>query len=333
MAHDLPPALRAALARLAEGAARRDLARRSARITATYRARGDSAAAVDGPDDALAYALARMPATYAATAAALARVAEVLPDWAPASLTDLGAGPGTAAWAATAIFPGIARIRQIDRHAAFANLARTLAAEAPHAALSGAEAVRADLTDARMVQPPADLVIAAYALAEIPETRRDALVAAAFAAARDVLVLVEPGTPDGAERIRAARAGLIGRGAKVLAPCPHDAPCPMRAPDWCHFSQRLARSRDHMAAKGARVPFEDEKFAYLAVSRRAAPDRPGARVIAPPNVEKPAITLRLCGPGGIIDHVAPRRDPHAHRMARRLDWGDGLKHPKSKTPG
>ncbi|MGL1585795.1 small ribosomal subunit Rsm22 family protein, partial [Vibrio parahaemolyticus] len=44
-------------------------------------------------EDALAYALARMPATYAAIAASLNALAEVNPEFAPQSLLDIGAGP------------------------------------------------------------------------------------------------------------------------------------------------------------------------------------------------------------------------------------------------
>ena len=37
-------------------------------------------------------------------------------------------------------------------------------------------------------------------------------------------------------------------GANILAPCPHARPCPLAAPDWCHFSARVARSRLHREA-------------------------------------------------------------------------------------
>ena len=100
MTPDLPGALRAALDARLEGVSRRDLATRAARVSAAYRGGAGSSGVVLGPDDALAYALARLPATYAADVAAFSAAAEACPDFAPWRLLDAGAGPGTAAWAA-----------------------------------------------------------------------------------------------------------------------------------------------------------------------------------------------------------------------------------------
>ncbi|TIU19787.1 MAG: methyltransferase type 11, partial [Mesorhizobium sp.] len=86
----------------------------------------------------------------------------------------------------------------------------------------------------------------------------------------DTLLIVEPGTPAGWQRVLAVRSQLIEAGAHVSAPCPHEAPCPLVPPDWCHFSRRVARSRLHRLAKEADVPWEDEKFIYLAASRQPA---------------------------------------------------------------
>jgi ribosomal protein RSM22 (predicted rRNA methylase) len=118
---------------------------------------------------------------------------------------------------------------------------------------------------------------------------------------------------------------LIGAGARILAPCPHAAGCPLAEPDWCHFAVRLPRSRDHRLAKGAEVPFEDEKFAYLIAARPSVVAEPAAaRVLARPKAGKPGIDLKLCTPAGLERRFVPRRDKPAHAIARRLDWGDPL---------
>jgi ribosomal protein RSM22 (predicted rRNA methylase) len=97
----------------------------------------------------------------------------------------------------------------------------------------------------------------------------------------------------------------------------------MAGDDWCHFSQRLPRSRDHRLAKGAEAPFEDEKYAYLAAARpglAAAPSAP--RVLAHPKAGKPGIEFKLCSSLGVEARVVARRDKSAHARARRLGWGD-----------
>jgi len=314
----LPAALRAAIDRELEGRPRRILAERTAAATAAYRAGGTSAAAIRTEDDALAYALARLPATYAATSAVFAEAQRMAPGFAPHSLLDAGSGPGGGSWAAREAWPTLRDITWLDASAPFLALAGRLAA----GSLS-AEQRRGDLAAGGF--PHADLVLASYALAELPAATLATVVAELWAAAGGLLALVEPGTPTGYARILAARDELIAAGAAILAPCPHHAACPIAAPDWCHFSVRLPRSRDHRLAKGAAAPFEDEKFAYLLAARPSvAVEARGDRVLARPKVGKPGIDLKLCTASGLERRHVPRRDKAAHAVARRLDWGDAL---------
>ena len=119
---DLPAHLRAALEARLQGVSRNDAAERAAAISKTYRDGGNSAA-IRSETDALAYALARMPATYAADIASLNALCEVRPDFAPTSLLDVGAGPGTATWAATEVFPSLQSFTLLDANEALRKLA------------------------------------------------------------------------------------------------------------------------------------------------------------------------------------------------------------------
>jgi ribosomal protein RSM22 (predicted rRNA methylase) len=111
------------------------------------------------------------------------------------------------------------------------------------------------------------------------------------------------------------------RNAHVIAPCPHAHACPLQPPDWCHFAQRVARSRVHRQTKRADVPWEDEKFSYLAVSRNPAPNT-GARVTARPRKAGGHTTLKLCRPDGSAgEQVVSRRDGALFKRARSIDWG------------
>ena len=170
---------------------------------------------------------------------------------------------------------------------------------------------------------PASLVIAAYALAEIHASAQDAAVMALWRAAHNMLVLVEPGTPAGFARLRNARDRLLGAGAVQVAPCPHARACPLTGEDWCHFSVRLPRRRLHMHAKQARVPFEDERYAYLAVSRDGRVSGE-PRILAPPKDAKPGLTFKLCTAEGLETRHVARRDAATYKQVRKRKWGDVL---------
>ena len=316
----LPDELRDALARLTEGMSRRELAERARAISEGYRSGGTSKPITD-KRDALAYGLARMPATYAAAEACLTALREARPDFRPNSMIDAGAGPGTATWAAANVFPSLSDVVLLDTNAALMDLARTLMAESEWLAHAGFRLGQVSQLLANA--PGADLVVASYLIGELDDQGCAELASAMWGRTRDTLLIVEPGTPAGYARIIALRTQLIADGAHVLAPCPHDKACPLVAPDWCHFAQRLPRSRDHMLLKDADVPFEDEKFSYVALSRIPAQTR-AARVLAPPHVGKAAVEAKLCTSDGVAQAGIPRRDKAAYASARRWRWGDAV---------
>ena len=160
-------------------------------------------------------------------------------------------------------------------------------------------------------------------IGEIGSAEQQALAELMWQKTGDTLLVVEPGTPAGYARIIALRQRLIGLGAHVAAPCPHDGRCPLTAPDWCHFTQRLQRSRAHKQVKGAELPYEDEKFAYVALTRAPVTKRP-SRVLAQPEVGKVEISAKLCTSDGLAWTRIPSRVKADYARARRWRWGDAV---------
>lgn len=318
---DLPDELKAALDGKLRGFSRSDAAGRAASISKTYRAGGNSGT-IRTEADALAYALARMPATYAAVVASLNALIEIRPDFAPNSLLDIGAGPGTATWAAAEAFPSLQNFTLLDANDALRTLALDFARDSTR--LRNISYERGEARTALAKADAADLVVASYMVNEIGEAEQRALAELMWEKTRDTLLVVEPGTPAGYARIIALRARLISLGAHVAVPCPHGGQCPLQPPDWCHFSQRLQRSRAHMQVKGAEVPFEDERFSYVAVTRAPVDGRRHSRVLAQPDVGKVAITAKLCTPQGLSFTKVPRRAKADYASARRWRWGDAV---------
>ena len=320
----LPPSLREAIDRELEGVALRDLAQAAEILSQRYRAEvRDHRFHVDDALAARAYLATRLPATYAAIARSLLAVAVARPVFTPHSMLDVGAGPGTAAWAAAKQWQSLKQAQLIEGSAAMGAVGTRLAAGLP---------LRTDWRiasiDAALAGMAAhDLVLMAYVLDELAPAARDALIPRLWALTLGVLVIVEPGTSAGWQRILRARDQLIASGAHILAPCPHAKSCPLSAPDWCHFSARVPRSRLHREAKGGTVPWEDEKFIYLAASRQPSLQRQ-PRVLAPPRVSKADITLKLCHPSGVADETRiAKRDRDAFKLARKVGWGDSCPTP------
>ncbi len=319
--------LRSALARALHGVPERDLARATESLVARYRAVAPADTAIlASPAHVAAYAAYRMPATHAALARLLGqlapRLAEV--DLAPGSLLDLGGGTGAAAWAAAAAFPGLTSVTVLDKVDAALGLGRDLVADGPHPALRAARFERA--VAGAWPEARADLVTVSYVLSELSTAQQDQLTADAMARGR-VVVVVEPGTPDGYARILRVRSALLAAGWHLAGPCPHEASCPLGQGDWCHFAARVERSAEHRRIKGGELSYEDEKFAWVAASEPDTPVLPAsaARILRHPVKRKGLVEFRACRPDGSAGReIVSRKAGPRYREARDAQWGDEL---------
>ena len=294
----LPAWIGAALAAKLERVSRGDLRERAQATSESYRGGGGSDI-IRSESDALAYAVARMPATYAAVQACLTQTMRALPAFAPESVLDIGSGPGTASWAGIEAWPSVQRLHWIERNDALLALARSLAV-APGAPQIELTISKNDFTGTLADAGNADVVMASYALTELAPSAAIATLERLWGMTGQLLVIVEPGTADGFQRVLGYRELLLARGATIVAPCSHHGACPLRDhPRWCHFSVRLPRSRDHLLLKNADVPYEDEKFSYLVAGKGCEHIARGRRVLATPQVSKASIILSLCAPNAV----------------------------------
>lgn len=319
---ELPTRLRRAVDQALEGVPLAELTQAAARLSDRYRGETmDGALHISSDLAAKAYIATRLPATYAAVREAMARLAELRPDFHPKRLLDVGSGPGTVLWAAADCWPDLQDAVLLEAAPAIRKSGELLARSSP---VEHVEWQSADIVRGLAVDEPRDLVCLAYVLSELVHDRRPRLIDDLWRLTKDIMLIVEPGTPKGWQRILAARMQLIEAGAHVVAPCPHHQACPILAPDWCHFSRRVARSRLHRLAKEADVPWEDEKFIYLAASRNRGLT-PEARILAPPRVGKGHINVKLCcADGSLRQRAVSKRDGALFKAARRSDWGDTL---------
>lgn len=319
----LPSALSEALELALAGFTSKELARAAERLSGQYRRDYRIARSfLRDRHDLAAYAAYRLPATYAAARAVFEEVRERRPTFQPRTMLDLGAGPGTATWAATDVWPDIESVSLLERDASMLELGKMLAARAPSVALRSADWRTVDLARPWRATR-SDLVVAAYAIGEIPGGNRDRTVAAMAPIVGDVCAIIEPGTPRGFAVVAHCEDLLAGAGLATLAPFPAAWSCLQSESDWHHFATRVPRSRRHRETKRAALAHEDEKYCYVVSARR-----PGvaiaARVIRKPLIRPGHIRLVLCTVHGTQHRVITRSNRAAFRVARHLRWGAAI---------
>lgn len=288
------------------------------------RYRGDrntpnTALQIRNAEEALAYALARMPATYGAVHDVLSRALETIPALNPATLLDLGAGPGTASLAAMDHFHDLKEMRLIEPNAHLRGLAQHLCK------LEGCDIGFEPATLSTVeIAAPSDLVLLSYVLNEVPGGDLAKILDKLWDATKQALVIIEPGTPDGFALILEIREHLLKAGARIAAPCPHDLDCPLKnTPRWCHMSARIERSSLHRKIKpDAALGYEDEKFSYLVATRLPAA-RPSARLIGHPHGQK-LVSLELCEQTGAATTRTLSKRDEEYKAAKKREWGDAL---------
>ncbi|CAN6294555.1 unnamed protein product [Urochloa humidicola] len=262
-------------------------------------------------DETVAYVASRMPAIYAACHRVLREVRRRLPEFAPTKVLDFGAGPSSALWAMRAVWPkSIERVNLVEPSKEMQRAGQSLLDNLKGLPLIHSyDSIQELNRNIEKHERGHDLVISSYALGEIPSlSDRITIVRQLWDLTSDVLVLLEPGTPQGAKIISQMRSYILWmekrkcrkaeksssrppsnvksivaheaslkNGSFVVAPCPHDGRCPLENSDkYCHFVQRLERTSSQRAYKRSKgMPlrgFEDEKFCYVALRRGKRPE-------------------------------------------------------------
>jgi ribosomal protein RSM22 (predicted rRNA methylase) len=264
-----------------------------------------------------AYVLSRMPATYAAILSVLCLIQN---SSSISSVVDLGTGPGTAVWPLFETLSNLKHFTGYDVDPRFIRLNKDVFG-------GSLDSITLDwrVSDYASSSTPlekADLVLMSYSLGEHPLNKVEDIVKKIWeSTVEQYFVLIEPGTPKGFEVIRKARDYLILNKGFVVAPCMGNYACPMLGNDWCHFSVQLQRTALQKHFKKASLPYEDEKYSYLIVSKGSLPIKSKGRVIKKPRLRGGHVMLDVCSEEGYTKPVIGKSDD-TYRRARKLDWGD-----------
>lgn len=269
-----------------------------------------------------AYIASRMPATYAAVQAVLKAVLKRLPHLNVESALDLGTGPGTALWALKSCLPCLSIYHLIEQDDGLIQLGKKLIELSKVSYFEKTTWQKENFAQLASFSLH-DLVIFSYSLGEIDSSLLSSVLVKAWQATQHLLIIIEPGTPAGFERIHSIRQQLIALDAHLVAPCPHYLPCPLAdvKGEWCHFTTQVQRSVTHKLLKGACLGHEEEKFCYLAVTKNKCP-LPESRLISYPKKHSGHVSLKLCKEGKIQWVNFSRKQGDLYRQAKKAEWGD-----------
>lgn len=285
-------------------------------LSANYRERERSGKTfIENDLAAAAYLLSRMPATSGAINVAINQTLKHY-NGSIETVLDIGAGTGASAVALSQI-EGVREMHCIERQAEMLNLGKQVT-----------DAVKLNavwtLGDANNpISDNYDLVVSAYMLNEIPESNFQKVLEGMWQNTKGVLLIVDNGTVNGFKTVKAAANLLKNLGGYVVAPCPNIDVCPISEDDWCHFTTRISRSKIHKTLKGGEVPYEDEKFSYIAVSRTPQTNCK-TRVLRHPKITSGMVDLKLCTKDGIIDKRVTKKDKELFKTARKCSAGDEI---------
>ena len=258
---------------------------------------------VSSKTEALAYAAARMPATFGAIFKALSKTLELYGKNID-SVLDIGAGTGAATLAAQELL-NAASYTCLEKETVMKDIGEKLVS------------AKWEKFDLNVSQIPyrADLVIAAYVLNELPDPITEALKL--WNATGGLLLIVDSALPQTSAFMQKIRQTLTDKGAYLIAPCPHTDACN----EWCHFATRIERTRLHRRLKGGEAPFEDEKFTFLAFSKTPVPNN-SARILRHPQISSGKVGLTLCTQKGIQTRLITKKNKELYKKARKAKTGD-----------
>ncbi|KAI6136262.1 mitochondrial small ribosomal subunit Rsm22-domain-containing protein [Pisolithus sp. B1] len=260
--------------------------------------------------DATAFASVILPLHYSAVYAVFHHLKHRLGQtWNVQRVIDWGAGTGSGLWAALNAFRGnltsgeagslvsdssITSYVGIDKRDGLVGIGKELLQRTGSGSLSVTwrkafhESDRIDRADGQNT-----VALSAFMLSSLPsQLSKKRMVKDMWESGAHTIILVDFNTKAGFENVAEARQLLLDlgckdlqdprsqhlsfRGSHVVAPCPHDRPCPLYQPGAsrlaCGFSQRLQSPSFLRRTKHVKEGYEDIGYSYVVVQRGSRPN-------------------------------------------------------------
>ena len=268
-------------------------------------------------DEAVAYALSRMPATYEADYSAINKTFENN-NFNINTVFDIGAGTGSATWAITELLNNSPNITCFEREDAMIKVGKNLISYSEK--LKKTEWKKFDIIKDEINQT-ADFVMVSYMINELPKSEVNKIISKLWKATNKILFVIEPGTPRGFSNIKQIRSQLLQENAHIIAPCPHENECTLPQDDWCQFTARVQRSKIHKLFKDGQLSYEDEKFSYIAFSKQTV-NIADNRILRHPIINKGYTEFKICTKLGIQNMKLSKKDGYKYKKSKKKNAGD-----------
>lgn len=258
--------------------------------------------------DALAYACARMPATFATIEYVLREFYMKCADYAIDNVLDIGSGTGALMcyFLQTNIL-----YRAVEKSESMVRVSKQVIEDGK----LKPEVFREDIScylNRGLISCCSFFVYSFNEIANKTEVLRKVIDLT-----EDYIFIIETGTPKGFEVIQLAKQLAEQNNCGIIAPCA-SSKCPLEKNDWCHFGVRLPRTRMHNLVKHSKLPYEDEKFCYVIISKKTAGCVSNNRIIKRPIKKKGHVILDVCSSDGC------KRVISNNKSDRKKEWGDEI---------
>ncbi len=268
-------------------------------------------------EEVQAYTISRMPATYCAVYSAMKHVLEKYTGKFD-TLLDIGAGTGAATWAINELI-NIKNNICLEQESIMIDIGKKLM---NNTKLSKTEWKQFNIKKDQ-IKEKSDIVVTSYMINEIETQEKENVINKLWEATNKILLIVEPGTPEGFKNILKIREILLNKGANIIAPCANKNKCPIEPNDWCSFYVRVARSGIHRQAKNGVLGYEDEKFSYIAFSKDNIKSVKSV-ILRHPQINQGYIKLKVCTPNGIEEKTISKKEKEIYKISKKLNAGDFL---------
>lgn len=272
---------------------------------------------LESREEAIAYAISRMPATYGAIYNSLKHSLEIYNPYIK-NVADIGAGTGAGAIAINELLH-IEKIVCYEREEEMQKIGKKIF-ENYNDIIKKANWIKLDITKDKIPEKY-DLVLVSYMLNEIDNSKRNTILEKLWEITNKILLIVEPGTMQGYKNIMSARKKITDMGGRIVAPCKNNT-CKLPEDDWCNFSCRVQRTKNHKELKSGDVPYEDEKYIYITMAKEEINQTDKNRILRHPMIYSGYIKLKICREDKIEEITITKKDKEKYKIARKSEVGD-----------